>query len=81
MTLGEERVRVSFNPSGDSAVDRIKQLTADLIDLVNALPDHGDGETKRTKALAMTEFESAAHWAVKAATAQPKTVKARDLIP
>jgi hypothetical protein len=68
MTLGEQRVRVSFNPSGDSAVDRIKQLSADLIDLVNALPDHGEGETKRIKALAMTEYESACHWAVKLAT-------------
>jgi hypothetical protein len=80
MTLGEQRVRVSFNPSGDNIVDEIKRLTANLINLVNALPDHNDGEVKRIKALAMTEYESAAHWGVKAATARAKPVEVADLI-
>ena len=33
-TLGEKRVVVNFNASSDSTVDRIKRLSADLIDLV-----------------------------------------------
>ena len=68
MSLGQDRVRVSFNPSGDSAVDQIKQKTADLIDLCeqykSPFPEQG-----RCAALAQTAYEEAAMWAVKAATA------------
>jgi len=32
MTIGEDRVRIKFNPSADTTVDRIKQKTAELID-------------------------------------------------
>lgn len=64
-TLGELRVRTNFNPSASSEVDLIKQKTAELIDLVDKLrlPD------QRLKAIAMTTYEEAAMWAVKAATA------------
>lgn len=64
-TLGEQRVRASFNPSADSAVDQIKQKTAELIDLCEGLKAK-DG---RLAALAQTAYEEAAMWAVKAATA------------
>lgn len=83
-TLGQKRVRVSFNPSADSVVDQIKQKTADLIDLMQSVrndeasktydktPEEKNalsGEVFRVIALAQTEYESACHWAVKAATA------------
>jgi hypothetical protein len=68
MSLGEDRVRTKFNPSADSLVDRIKQDTAKLIDLCNQ--NFGPtNETQRCWALAMTYYENAAMWAVKAATA------------
>lgn len=69
-TLGQFRVGISFNPSADPNVDAIKAQAAAMIDLINALPSQ-DGEQARLKALAMTEIESAAMWAVKAATKQP----------
>jgi hypothetical protein len=73
MTLGKDRVRLSFNPSNDSAVDQVKLKTAELIDLVNEMPDNDPAgkmtsETKRLKALAMTHYEIASMFAVKALT-------------
>lgn len=76
MTKGEYRVGISFNPSKDSTVDQIKRAAADLIDLIEDMPVGEDlsaerHERLRLKALAQTEVESAAMWAVKAATKQP----------
>ena len=74
MTLGEARVRKSFNPSNNDVVDQIKTLAAELIDLCNQRRETasgrgiGSGEEQRCWALAMTEFEDGAMWAVKAAT-------------
>ena len=65
MTIGEDRVRVTFNPAANSAVDQIKQKTAELIDMCEGLKGY-DG---RLAALAQTAYEEAAMWAVKAATA------------
>jgi hypothetical protein len=67
-TLGERRVRVSFNPSGNSTVDEIKKLTAELIDTCKNLQGSQSSERARCFALAMTDYESAAMWAVKGAT-------------
>ena len=64
-TIGEQRVRVEFNPSSDSIVDQIKQKTAELINLCEGLKDRD----ARLASLAQTEYETAAMWAVKAATA------------
>lgn len=33
-TLGEARVRTSFNPDNNSLVDQIKQKSAELIDFI-----------------------------------------------
>lgn len=84
-TLGEFRVRTEFNPSSDELVDRLKQAAAAYINLIDSIPvpvvgtsdlPNQVGEIKRLKALAMTEAESASHWAVKAATAmKAATVK------
>jgi hypothetical protein len=75
LTLGEKRVRTTFNPANDSAVQHIKERAAELINYINDnvnapedLPKEDLGEFVRLKSLAMTDLESAAGWAVKAAT-------------
>ena len=78
MSLGAQRVRESFNPSGHELVDKIKRYTADLIDLCAELrikpgegmsiSDRSENEQRRLVALAQTAYEEAAMWAVKAAT-------------
>lgn len=64
MSVGEDRVRIKFNPSADSMVDKIKQKSAELIDLCEELKPLD----ARLAALAQTHYEDAAMWAVKAAT-------------
>lgn len=64
-TIGEQRVRTSFNPSQTDTVAQIKQITAGLINLCEELKAK-DG---RLASLAQTAYEEAAMWAVKAATA------------
>lgn len=79
MTLGEYKVGITFNPSGDENVNAIKQKAAELIDLIDAVrrtskaaPNTGyRGEIERLCALAMTHVEDAAMWGVKAATKGP----------
>jgi hypothetical protein len=69
MTLGEKRVRTKFNPSADEVVDQIKQKTAELIDLCNSsVSQMANDEERRLWALAMTHYEDAAMWSVKACT-------------
>mgnify|MGYP003418506558 CR=1 FL=1 len=73
-TLGEKRVRTSFNPGDLDYIDQIKNEAAKLIDIINqaaANPKWDDETTKewlRFKALSMTAFEEGAMWGVKAAT-------------
>lgn len=67
MSVGENRVRVKFNPSAEGVVDQIKQQTARLIDLCEELK----AKDPRLASLAQTAYEEAAMWAVKAATAEP----------
>lgn len=75
MTLGEYRVGISFNPSNNPSVDKLKRLAADFIDAVDmieasSMDPKRDAERARLKALAMTHIEDAAMWAVKATTKQ-----------
>jgi len=88
MTKGEYKVGINFNPSNEDTVGKIKRAAADLIDLIEAIPlpkldsvsglgkasvvDPQSAEVGRLKALAQTEIESAAMWAVKAATKPSK---------
>lgn len=73
-TLGEKRIRTDFNVTKDGYVDILKKRSAELIDLVNnaAANPKWDNETTnewvRLKSLAMTNYELAAMFAVKAAT-------------
>lgn len=72
-SLGADRVRLNFNPSKNEDVEEIKKRTAELIDLCATGKDNADdGEENRLWSLAMTSFEEAAMWAVKAATAEVK---------
>jgi hypothetical protein len=75
MTKGEYRVGINFNPPADDMVRKIKRQAADLIDLIESITaGHGGdqyNEVTRLKALAQTDIESAAMWAVKAATKGP----------
>ncbi len=64
---GEQRLRVTFNPSDSSGVDIIKQKSAELIDLCEKLKL----KDPRLASLAQTAYGEAAMWAAKAATAQP----------
>lgn len=71
-TKGEFRVGISFNPSANDTVSRIKRAAADLIDLIESIDAHLNGqpfpEVMRLKATAQTAIEEGAMWAVKAAT-------------
>lgn len=65
MSIGEARVRTTFNPSADGTVDLIKQRSAELINMCEELKV----KDARLASLAQTAYEEAAMWAVKAATA------------
>ncbi|HEY2105079.1 MAG TPA: hypothetical protein VGH29_04810 [Candidatus Binataceae bacterium] len=69
-TLGQSRVRMSFNPSANQDVENIKMRAADLIDLCEDFKKKcgSNGEAVRLFALAQTHFEDAAMWAVKGVT-------------
>lgn len=69
MSIGEQRVRTTFNPSANSIVDQIKQKTAELINMCEQLKN----KDARLASLAQTEYENAAMWAVKAATTEIAT--------
>lgn len=71
MTLGEYRVGITFNPGGNSDVDRIKRAAADFIDLCQSLRRPDWFEHERLLDEAEKLVETAAMHAVKAATKQP----------
>jgi len=69
-TFGMQRVRANFNPSNSDDVGNFKLKVAELIDLCKEKSDASpDPEVKRWYSVAMTEFESASHFGVKALTA------------
>lgn len=75
-TFGEKAVGLSFNPSGDPTVTKLKQLYAQIIDLCN--DERGKimerriatqpSEGARLWSVAITEAQTAQMWAVKGAT-------------
>ena len=67
-TLGQKRVVVGFNPSGNQDVEHIKVYCADLIDYIDNIPNT-NSQTGRWKSLAITALEDASTYGVKAATA------------
>jgi hypothetical protein len=60
---------LSFNPSGDETVHKLKQLYAEIIDICDeARHPAPSQESKRLWSIAITEAQGAQMWAVKAAT-------------
>lgn len=71
MTFGEKAVGLTFNPSNDPTVQRIKSLCAELIDEIHELrTNQPNAEIARMASIAITEIQTAQMWAVKAATWQ-----------
>lgn len=69
LTFGERAVGLTFNPSGNNAVQRVKENFAVVIDHLRACSDDtSDGEKRRMYAIAITEAQTAQMWAVKAIT-------------
>lgn len=68
-SIGAKRVRVDFNPAQDDHVKKLKQGFARLINDCQGISNGQDGEVNRCVSLAMTHLETAAMYAVKAATA------------
>jgi len=80
MTKGEYRVGITFNPSGDDMVGKIKRAAANLVDLIETIPVPDvnslesamhSNDVARLRSLAQTDIETAAMYAVKAATKKP----------
>jgi hypothetical protein len=68
MTFGERAVGLTFNPSGDPTVLRLKTLYAQIIDICNEAREMTEGEHARLYSVAITEAQGAQMWSVKAAT-------------
>ncbi len=59
--MAKETTIPSFNPSGRLEVDEVKSMTEELMDYIRAnIPDN------RARSIALTNYEQAAMWAVKA---------------
>ena len=59
--MSKETTIPSFNPSGSDVVAQIKQKTEELMEFLRAsVPDN------RCRSIALTNYEQAAMWAVKA---------------
>lgn len=67
-TLGEKRIRTKFNPGSNDTVQQLKELAAQMIDLLEMLRTVGGDKDQRLISTAQTSVEEAAMWAVKAAT-------------
>lgn len=72
-TYGERAVGLSFNPSSNGDVDKLKRLYADVIDHMDDFRKgyikRGDNpEMVRLCSIAITEAQTAQMWAVKAVT-------------
>lgn len=65
-TLGQKRVKAEFNPAKNGTVDQIKNLSAQMIDLIeNMRSSDSTGEKHRVLSIAQTEIETACMYAVK----------------
>lgn len=63
MTFGQKAVGLTFNPSGDDTVHRLKRLYANIIDILR----EAEADPRLTS-IAITEAQGAQMWAVKAVT-------------
>jgi hypothetical protein len=68
-TYGQKAVGLGFNPSGDDAVAKCKQMFADVIDqMADLRAGTSSGDVARMASVAITEAQTAQMWAVKALT-------------
>lgn len=67
-TFGQKAVWLSFNPSWDDKVGQVKQLYAQIIDLLNDLRADQRNEQGRLASVAITEAQGSQMRAVKAIT-------------
>lgn len=66
-SIGEDRML--YKGTAHPAIDVIRLKTAELINLCDAIAvSSEDGEVRRLAAIAMTNYEQAAMWAVKTAS-------------
>lgn len=70
MTYGEKAVGLTFNPSGDINVQKVKELYAQIIDLINEIRTKEPSDKNRLLSVAITEAQTAQMWAVKGITYQ-----------
>lgn len=69
LTYGGKAVGLTFNPSNDLKVQKVKELYADIIDELNEIREEStDPEVKRLASTAITAAQGAQMWAVKAIT-------------
>jgi len=69
LSFGQKAVGLTFNPSGDEKVQKVKELYAEIIDLCNDLrTEIGQGDQGRLLSVAITEAQGAQMWAVKGVT-------------
>jgi hypothetical protein len=68
LTFGEKAVGLTFNPSGDENVQKVKELYAQIIDLINDIRGEDRNEKARLLSVAITEAQTAQMWAVKGIT-------------
>lgn len=67
-TFGEKAVGLTFNPSGDAKVQEVKELYAQIIDLLNDTRGEDRSDKARLLSVAITEAQGAQMWAVKGIT-------------
>jgi len=68
LTVGERAVGITFNPSNDPTVQKLKELYAKIIDVCNEERGEDRNEKARLFSVAITEAQGAQMWSVKAAT-------------
>lgn len=73
LTAGEKAVGLTFNPSNNKDVQKIKELSAQIFDIVEGAVPAADGtiETDRKRKMrdaALHEIVTAQMWAVKVVT-------------
>lgn len=68
LTFGQKAMGVSFNPSGDEKVAKLKSLYAEIADILNDDRGENRDERARVASVAITEAQTAQMWAVKAVT-------------
>jgi len=68
LSFGEKAVGLTFNPSNNENVDKVKKLYAQVIDTLNEIRGEERNERARLCSAAITEAQGAQMWAVKAIT-------------